>query len=117
MTKPDDDGDLLYQKTAEERVSFWASSVDAFFQEFIAMARNDDRLGTIVASARLAQLGQCLKEEYQETASELCESDTELRAAQQAARLVTKMANDNAEQCSKSIGRRPEPRLVSKVSN
>ena len=84
---------------AKKRVEFWASTMDAFLQDFLEKASADDRLGTIVASARLAQLGAALSEEYEITVNELTDSPTEAKVAQQACEHVVKLCNGNSDAC------------------
>ncbi len=86
---------------AKKRVEFWASTVDAFLQEFLEKAKVDDRLGTIVAAARLAQIGSAISEEYIASLKSLVDSDTELKVAQQAAAQVVTLVNKNTEACVK----------------
>lgn len=88
-------------KAAKTRVEFWASTVDAFLQDFIEKAASNDRLGTLVACARLAQLGAAISDEYKASCGELCDSPTELKVAQQACGLVVDMVNRNGELCEK----------------
>ena len=82
---------------ATHRVQFWASTVDAFLQDFLAKAKANDRLGLIVAASRLAQLGAAMAQEYMASVNEFCESSTELKVAQQQCSMVVKMVNDNGE--------------------
>ncbi len=89
------DGLSFAAAPAEKRVQFWASTMDAFLQDFMDKAKANDTLGTIVASARLAQLGAAISDEYQANCRALVESETELKVAQQACSLVVKMCNDN----------------------
>lgn len=84
---------------ARHRIEFWCSSADAFFQEALKAMATHDRLGTIVAAARLAQLGSAIRQEYLQTVQYFVESDTEHRVAEQQAAMVCKMVNDNGEQC------------------
>ncbi len=81
------------------RVEFWASTMDAFLQDFLEKANSNDRLGTIVACARLAQLGHAIAQEYKANFGNLCDSDTELKVAQQACNMVVDLVNKNGEQC------------------
>jgi hypothetical protein len=80
-------------------VEFFASTLDAFLQDFVEKANSDDRLGALVACSRLAQLGSVIRDEYMENVYSLAESATEMRVAQQAAHLVVEMVNRNGEQC------------------
>jgi hypothetical protein len=86
------------EKKIKARIAFLASSVDAFLQDFTDKANSNDSLGVIVAAARLAQLGTSIGEEFHSISSQLCNSETEAKAANQACVLVLKMVNDNAEQ-------------------
>ena len=94
---------VVFEKAARLRVEFWASTIDAFFQDFLDKAGDNDKLGTIVAAARLAQLGECISREYEANCGGLCESKTEVKAAQQAAVLVNEMCEKNAERCQSLI--------------
>ncbi len=103
----------LMEAAAQKRLEFWASCLDAFFQDFLEKARDGDRLGTMVASARIAQLGTALGEEYEANCNALCDSATESKVAGQAAKLVVDMVNNNASECKALMGRQvkepPEP--------
>jgi hypothetical protein len=100
---------------AQARVAFWASTIDAFLQDFLEKAEKDDELGTIVACARLAQLGAAISDEYTANCAALVSSDTEQKVAQQACGLVVELVNRNAETL---LGRKsPEPVLGNKGSN
>jgi hypothetical protein len=88
------------RQVATKRIEFFASTMDAFLQDFLEKAVADDKLGTIVASARLAQLGQAISDEYIANIEALVSSDTELKVAQQAASLTIAMVNKNGEQCN-----------------
>lgn len=91
---------LLYDVSiVKKRAEFWASSVDAFLQDFLDKATKNDRLGAIVACARLAQLGSAISQEYRANCGNLVNSPTELKVAQQACSLVVEMVNRNGEQC------------------
>ncbi len=89
--------DDRYEKALRSRVEFWASTMDAFLQEYVSKCVGGDGLGTIVATARLAQLGACIGEEFQSICNALISSDTENKVANQGAVLTLKMVNDNGE--------------------
>ncbi len=85
------------------RVEFWASTMDAFLQDFMRSAVSNDRLGTVIACARLAQLGDALSQEYRGNVLGLVDSDTELKVAQQACRLVVDLVNRNGDECGLGV--------------
>ena len=94
---------LMYDPAVvRKRVEFWASTMDALLQDFLEKATKNDRLGTIVASARLAQLGSVISQEYKANCSNLIDSDTELKVGQQACAGVIEMVNRNGAQCGLS---------------
>lgn len=88
-----------YEGAAMHRTRFWASTADAFLQDFLAKAKANDRLGLIVAAARLAQLANSMEQEYTASVHEFIESSTECKVAQQQCTMVVKMVNTNGEQC------------------
>jgi hypothetical protein len=90
----------VHENAAKKRIEFFASSLDAFLQDFLEKAVADDRLGCILAAARLAQLGGAIQQEYLANCKGLMESDTELVMAQRAAEQVVKMVNRNGEECN-----------------
>ncbi len=102
----------LMEAAADKRIRFLASSLDAFFQEFLEKAREGDRLGTMVAAARIAQLGTAIGEEYEANTNALCDSPTESRVADQAAKLVLDMVNRNADECRALMGKTVEAEAV-----
>ncbi len=92
-------GAAVIAKVAHHRVQFWASCMDAFLQEYLKAAEENDALGVIVASARLAQLASTMGTEYKKTVEHACSSQTELRCAKQQTEMVVRMINDNGDQC------------------
>lgn len=87
---------LINEEVTVKRVEFFASTLDAFFQDFLEKSKANDRLGSIVACARLAQLAHGMYEEYAANTAAIIDSDTEVKVAQQACTLVGKMMDDNA---------------------
>ncbi len=96
--------ELKAEQASRKRLEFLASCADQFMQDFINKAVANDTLGTIVASARLAQLGAVLCEEYEASCNALISSPTEKRVADQATESVLRMINDNADECRKILG-------------
>ena len=88
---------MATEEVVKKRIEFFCSSLDAFFQDFIKHATADDRLGSIVAAARICQIASCISEEYQGIVENLAESPTELKAANQALDMVVDMVNRNGE--------------------
>jgi hypothetical protein len=86
-------------ESSKKRIEFLASCADKFMQDFLAKALADDRLGSIVACARLAQLGAVLCAEYEANCNSLIDSETEKKVADQATEAVVRMVNKNAEEC------------------
>lgn len=84
-------------KLVTDRVAFWASSLDAMLQAFVSAVNAGDKLGTIVSSARLAQLGGCLGGEYEAICNGFIDSDTEGKVASQQAEMVVRMVEKNGE--------------------
>ena len=89
---------LVNPEATKKRVEFFASSLDAFLQDFLEKANESDHLGALVAAARVAQMAGALSQEYLAIARRLAQSETEVRAAQQATKLVCDMVNRNGEQ-------------------
>lgn len=58
---------------ADLSIEFWASSLDAFLQDFRQSVVDADMTRAIVCSARLAQLGSCLTQFFREGAVTLME--------------------------------------------
>jgi len=87
------------EKRSIKRTEFFASSMDAFLQDFNRAAGSNDALGSIVAAARIAQLSQAISDEFCGIISELVVSPTEQKVAQQQCSMVVDMLNKNAEQC------------------
>jgi len=86
-------------RRSSKRTEYFASCTDGFLHDFYKAALANDKLGTIVAAARLAQLGAALSGEYQGVVADLVASPTEQRVAQQQCTMVVQMLNANAEQC------------------
>lgn len=84
------------RKSGYDRIRFFSSSMEAFLQDFIEKTDDDDRLGSVVAAARIAQLGSVIEDEFSNLVSALAESKTEMKAAQQACNLVVTLVNKNA---------------------
>lgn len=94
---------LVNPEATLERTKFYASSLDAFMQDFLEKAMGNDRLGTIVAAARVAQMATAVAQENLRYCVGLIQSATEQKAAQQAAVLVVDMVNANARVVGFSI--------------
>ncbi len=101
--------ELKNAAASRKRIEFLASCADQFMQDFIKKAAEDDKLGAIIASARLAQLGAVLTAEYEVACNQLVDSATEKRVADQAAEAVVTMVNANAEACKALRGDEPSP--------
>ncbi len=69
---------------AKHMVEVWASAADALLQEWYAKGLDNDRLGTALASVRLAQLGLMMTTYFKEVGQDFLEGETELRAANEA---------------------------------
>ncbi len=74
-----------YDEMAVKIVEVWASTIDAFLQEFITKGRANDRLGCTIACARISQAGRMMSEDFLAVAKSFIESETELKAAANAA--------------------------------
>src|SRR6187401_2765413 len=97
-------GKVKSEEGSRKRVEYLASLADAFLQDFLKTATEDDRLGSIVAAARLAQLGAILCEEFEANCNVLIDGPTEQKVANQAAELVVDLANVNARECRAIMG-------------
>lgn len=73
---------------SRELVEMWASMTDAFLQEWLAKAAAADRLGSVIASIKLAQLGRMIELYFKDMGKEFIQSPTELKAARQAVEQV-----------------------------
>ncbi len=93
------DSGLFNAAIVRKRVEFFASTMDAFLQDFRAKAEANDRLGSIVACARLAQLAGGMSQEYQAFTGALIDSPTEQKVGQQACELVVDLINKNGVEC------------------
>lgn len=69
---------------ATDMVQVWASTADALLQDWLEKGKANDRLGTALASVRIAQLGLMLTNYFKEVGEEFLRGDTEVKAAQQA---------------------------------
>ncbi len=90
---------VKYRAALKKRVEFFASSLDAFLQDFTEKSCDGDKLGSIVAAARLAQLGMAIMDEYGDISAGLIESNTEFKASAQAAERVATMTEKNGDEC------------------
>ena len=69
---------------AEKMIRVFASSIDAALQEWLAKGRDDDRLGTVISSMRVAQAGAMMSQYFQDIAERFIHGPTEIRAANEA---------------------------------
>jgi hypothetical protein len=76
---------------ARRAIRLWSSVYDAFFQDFQQKGLDNDRLGSVIAAARLAQLSSYCMAEFHGMAEGWVESPTEARAATEASENVVKM--------------------------
>jgi hypothetical protein len=102
----------LLEAAAKKRAEFLASCIDSFLQDFLDRGAANDRLGTIIAASRLAQMGQVLVEEFQANANQLIEGTTDVVAATRAAKIVLDMVNKNGDECRRLIGESSVPDTV-----
>jgi hypothetical protein len=100
---------LAHEASARKRIEFLVTASRAFLEDFLTKALANDSLGTIVAAARVAQLGAIMCAEYETCANGLVESATEQKVANQAAAAVVTLANKNAEACAKLRGTELQP--------
>ena len=90
-------------KAVDKRVRYLASMGSAFLTDFLAKTKANDRLGILIAAARLAQFGACVEEEYLYICNNLIDGPTETKAANQAAAKVVEMVNKNGDECASVI--------------
>ncbi len=97
------DGEIL-----RRRVEFFASTLDALLQDYLEKACANDRLGFIVACARLSQVSHSLYTEAKANCEGLIDSATEMKVATQAAQHAVDLVNRNGEQCGLAKETAPE---------
>lgn len=83
--------ELANNGRARRAISLWASMYDALFQDFLEMGLANDKLGTIIASARLAQLSSYCMTEFHSMAEGWCDSPTEAKAASEASEKIIQL--------------------------
>lgn len=77
---------------AGQTVEFWASSIDALLQDFLIAVASGDRMATILASARVAQLSGNMSDWFKEGTTGLCKSRDEVLEANKVCAQVADMA-------------------------
>lgn len=96
-----DNSDIV--RASKKRIEYFASLTDKFMRDYLRAVETNDRLGTIINAARLAQVSMVMMEEHETICSGLTEGSTDLLAAKQACLVVTELCNKNAEECSKVL--------------
>ncbi len=96
-------------------VEFWASSVDALLQEFIAAVLDGDRMKVVLAGARVAQLAASMADWFKEGTVGLVITKKEMGDAQAACAQVAKMASGQLNRIYKlKVDADEEPKLTAK---
>ncbi len=78
---------------ARRAMEVWASTYDAFFQDFMEKGLANDALGSAIAAARIAQLSSYCMAEFHAMAELLVDGNTAIRACNEAAMAVIAMVD------------------------
>lgn len=74
-------------------VTFWASLVDSFLQDFQKAVAEQDQRGVMLASAKLAQAGSCMEETFSGCVHAAMETDEDADACNVATEAVGKVVD------------------------